>query len=81
MTFSRVDLGKHGLRGHQTSTHPTSENAMDHGEAKPSKSFTGKYTSSDQSDHLFFGMESFTGNPVEGKGDDHFTILNRKVNF
>ena len=54
---------------------------MDHGEAKPSKSFTGKYTSSDQSDHLFFGMESFTGDSVEGKGDDHFTILNRKVNF
>ena len=78
MTFSRVDLGKHGLRGHLTSTHPTSKNAVDHGEVKPS---TGKYTSSDQSDHLFFGMESFTGDPVEGKGDDHFTILNRKVNF
>ena len=26
-------------------------------------------------------MESFTCDSVEGKGDDHFTVLNRKINF
>ena len=40
-----------------------------------------KYSGLDKSYHLFFGVESFTSYSIESKGDDHFTILNRKVNF